>query len=257
MIQRWAQGKSFRCPAYIISFFFFFFPCLKPAGLFHACNFAGTEGKARRFNAGENCFFLGGGTRLQGNVFSQVWSVQVHWICSPLEHTSAHSARTWRIHTLTQCTTPELLSTSRGREREKKKKIHYSDDWLCCRMGRPWAAVLFLQLKEDLGGRRCATATVRTYSFKSPTPDLQITPTSRHSKKPSQLILRQFTQDNVTLHTRKPRRWKMCIRRAAVTYVSAVSAPSTHRRALNPSLNTVNAVRYREVQRIPNPFHHL
>lgn len=58
-------------------------------------------------------------------------------------------------------------------------------------------------------------------------------------KKPSQLILRQFTQDNVTLHTRKPRRWKMCIRRAAVTYVSAVSAPSTHRRALNPSLNTV------------------
>lgn len=122
MIQRWAQGKSFRCPAYIISFFFFFFPCLKPAGLFHACNFAGTEGKARRFNAGENCFFLGGGTRLQGNVFSQVWSVQVHWICSPLEHTSAHSARTWRIHTLTQCTTPELLSTSRGRERERRKK---------------------------------------------------------------------------------------------------------------------------------------
>lgn len=99
--------------------------------------------------------------------------------------------------------------------------------------------MLFLQLKEDLGGRRCATATVRTYSFKSPTPDLQITLTSRHSKKPSQLILRQFTQDNVTLHTRKPRRWKMCIRRAAVTYVSAVSAPSTHRRALNPSLNTV------------------
>lgn len=121
MIQRWAQGKSFRCPAYIISFFFFFFPCLKPAGLFHACNFAGTECKARRFNAGENCFFLGGGTRLQGNVFSQVWSVQVYWICSPLEHTSAHSARTWRIHTLTQCTTPELLSTSRGREREEKK----------------------------------------------------------------------------------------------------------------------------------------
>lgn len=38
---------------------------------------------------------------------------------------------------------------------------------------------------------------------------------------------------------RKPRRRKMCIRRAAVTYVSAVSAPSTHRRALNPSLNTV------------------
>lgn len=62
MIQRWAQGKSFRCPAYIISFFFFFFfPCLKPAGLFRACNFAGTEGKARRFNAGENCFFEGGG----------------------------------------------------------------------------------------------------------------------------------------------------------------------------------------------------
>lgn len=258
MIQRWAQGKSFRCPAYIISFFLnFFFLVWSLLGCFVHATLQELRAKRDDLTQEKTAFFGGGGTRLQGNVFSQVWSVQVYWICSPLEHTSAHSARTWRIHTLTQCTTPELLSTSRGREREKKKKIHYSDDWLCCRMGRPWAAVLFLQLKEDLGGRRCATATVRTYSFKSPTPDLQITPTSRHSKKPSQLILRQFTQDNVTLHTRKPRRWKMCIRRAAVTYVSAVSAPSTHRRALNPSLNTVNAVRYREVQRIPNPFHHL
>ena len=141
MIQRWAQGKSFRCPAFIISFFFSLFLVWSLLGLFHACNFAGTECKARRFNAGETCF-LRGGTRLHGNVFSQVWSVQVYSICSPLEHTSAHSARTWRIHTLTQCTTPKLLSTSSGRERERKKKsitvvIDFAAGWAdleppCC-----------------------------------------------------------------------------------------------------------------------------
>lgn len=117
MIQRWAQGKSFRCPAYIISFFLnFFFLVWSLLGCFVHATLQELRAKRDDLTQEKTAFFGG-----EGNVFSQVWSVQVYWICSPLEHTFAHSARTWRIHTLTQCTTPELLSTSRGREREEKK----------------------------------------------------------------------------------------------------------------------------------------
>lgn len=249
--------KASGAPLILFHFFFFFFLVWSLLGCFMHATLQERRAKRDDLTQEKTAFFGGGNTAARKRLLAGLKCAGLLDLQSSRAHLRSQRAHMTYTHINTMYDSRAVVDEPREREREKKKKIHYSDDWLCCRMGRPWAAVLFLQLKEDLRGRRCATATVRTYSFKSPTPDLQITPTSRHSKKPSQLILRQFTQDNVTLHTRKPRRWKMCIWRAAVTYVSAVSAPSTHRRALNPSLNTVNAVRYREVQRIPNPFHHL
>lgn len=119
MIQRWAQGKSFRCPAYIISFFFFFFPCLKPAGLFHACNFAGTEGKARRFNAGENCFFWGGRKRLlAGLKCAGLLDLQ-----SSRAHLRSQRAHMTYTHINTMYDSRAVVDEPRERERRKKKSI--------------------------------------------------------------------------------------------------------------------------------------
>lgn len=108
--------KAFGAPLILFHFLFFFFLVWSLLGCFMHATLQERRAKRDDLTQEKTAFFGG-----EGNVFSQVWSVQVYWICSPLEHTFAHSARTWRIHTLTQCTTPELLSTSRGREREEKK----------------------------------------------------------------------------------------------------------------------------------------
>lgn len=237
---------------YYFIFFFFFFPCLKPAGLFHACNFAGTEGKARRFNAGENCFFWGGRKRLlAGLKCAGLLDLQ-----SSRAHLRSQRAHMTYTHINTMYDSRAVVDEPRERERERRKKksitvmIDFAAGW--ANLEPPCCSSNSRRIWEDVGVPLYAPIHSNP---PRPTYKSHLRPVIQ--KKPSQLILRQFTQDNVTLHTRKPRRWKMCIRRAAVTYVSAVSAPSTHRRALNPSLNTVNAVRYREVQCIPNPFHHL
>lgn len=186
MIQRWAQGKSFRCPAYIISFFFFFFSLVwRLLGCFMHATLQELRAKRDDLTQEKTAFLRGGGgnTTARKRLLAGLKCAGLLDLQSSRAHLRSQRAHMTYTHINTMYDSRAVVDEPREREREKKKKIHYSDDWLCCRMGRPWAAVLFLQLKEDLGGRRCATATVRTYSFKSPTPDLQITPTSRHSKK--------------------------------------------------------------------------
>lgn len=259
MIQRWAQGKSFRCPAYIISFFLnFFFLVWSLLGCFVHATLQELRAKRDDLTQEKTAFLRGGGgnTTARKRLLAGLKCAGLLDLQSSRAHLRSQRAHMTYTHINTMYDSRAVVDEPRERERRKKKSITVMIDFAAgwADLEPPCCSSNSRRIWEDVGVPLLLYAPIHSNPPR-PTYKSHLRPVIQ--KKPSQLILRQFTQDNVTLHTRKPRRWKMCIRRAAVTYVSAVSAPSTHRRALNPSLNTVNAVRYREVQRIPNPFHHL